>query len=197
MKEYSASLVSQSFWFIETKKVIGLIFDGMPKEDIKKKCIDDNYLGLPNHDRNLRAFSCITSRFECLSDKYIDLFVKSDLNTQKLINFIAIMKKDRLLFEFMYEVYREKIIIGVNNIERKDINVFFSRKDIESEKVAKISDVTKKRLGSNYFNFMEEANLINHKKEIQFPILNVELENLLKETGDVSILKALTGGEME
>ena len=35
-KAYSAGLVSQSFWFVEMKKVIKLIDSGKNEEDIKK-----------------------------------------------------------------------------------------------------------------------------------------------------------------
>lgn len=40
---YSAGLISQSFWFVEMKKVIKLIDDGKSEEEIKK-CIDENLL---------------------------------------------------------------------------------------------------------------------------------------------------------
>ena len=33
---YSAGLISQSFWFIEMKKIIKLIADGKTEEEIKK-----------------------------------------------------------------------------------------------------------------------------------------------------------------
>ena len=33
---YSAGLISQSFWFVEMKKVIKLIDDGKSEEEIKK-----------------------------------------------------------------------------------------------------------------------------------------------------------------
>ena len=38
---YSAGLISQSFWFVEMKKVIKLIDDGKSEEEIKKMCIDE------------------------------------------------------------------------------------------------------------------------------------------------------------
>ena len=42
---YSAGLISQSFWFVEMKKVIKLIDDGKSEEEIKKMCIDENLFG--------------------------------------------------------------------------------------------------------------------------------------------------------
>ena len=40
---YSAGLISQSFWFVEMKKVIKLIDDGKSEEEIKKMCIKENH----------------------------------------------------------------------------------------------------------------------------------------------------------
>ena len=42
---YSAGLISQSFWFVEMKKVIKLIDDGKSEEEIKKMCIEENLFG--------------------------------------------------------------------------------------------------------------------------------------------------------
>lgn len=41
---YSAGLISQSFWFVEMKKVIKQIDDGKSEEEIKKMCIEENLL---------------------------------------------------------------------------------------------------------------------------------------------------------
>ena len=38
MKAYSAGLMSQSFWFIEFKKVVKLVSDGKSQNDIKAAC---------------------------------------------------------------------------------------------------------------------------------------------------------------
>lgn len=35
-ERYNAGLISQSFWFVEMKKVIKLIDDGKSEEEIKK-----------------------------------------------------------------------------------------------------------------------------------------------------------------
>lgn len=89
----------------------------------------------------------------------IELFLDSDLQTQKLINLIAVLKVDRLFFEFIYEVYREKSILGVLNNEEADVNIFFNNKEIQNEDVANWTDATMKKLRSAYMNFMVDTNL--------------------------------------
>ena len=44
-EKYSAGLISQSFWFIEMKKIIKLIDEGKSEEEIKNLCISENLFG--------------------------------------------------------------------------------------------------------------------------------------------------------
>lgn len=157
---YSAGLISQSFWFVEMKKVIKLIDDGKSEEEIKKMCIDENLFGAAKEYRAKRIYGYIWNRAKRLDKTLIDLFCTSDLATQKVINLIAILRSDRLFFEFMFEVYREKNILGIPVIEDADVNIFFKNKEIQSEDIAAWTDGTKRRLRSIYFNYLTDANLL-------------------------------------
>lgn len=195
-KAYSAGLVSQSFWFVEMKKVIKLIDSGKNEEDIKKICIDENLFGAAKEYRAKRMYGYIWNRTKKLDKALIDLFCTSDLATQKIINLIAILRSDRLFFEFMFEVYREKKILGVPVMEDIDVNVFFKNKEIQSEDIAAWTDGTKRRLRSIYFNYLTDANLltvVNKKKTITPPILDIALEHYLEACGESVIIKAITG----
>ena len=125
---YSAGLISQSFWFFEMKKLIKLIDDGKSEQEIKKLCIEENLFGAAKEYRAKRIYGYLWNRVKNLDQSLIELFVNSDLATQKLINLVAILKGDRLFFEFLFEVYREKSILGVPNLENADVNIFFKKK---------------------------------------------------------------------
>lgn len=193
---YSAGLISQSFWFVEIKKIINLINDGMAEDEIKKLCIDENLFGVMKEYRAKRIYGYIWNRAKKLDKTLIDLFCTSDLATQKVINLIAILKTDRLFFEFMFDVYREKNILGIPVIEDADVNIFFKKKEIQSEDIASWTDGTKRRLRSIYFNYLTDANLltvVEKKKTITPPILDIALERYLETCGDGAIIKAITG----
>lgn len=193
---YSAGLVSQSFWFVEIKKIIKLVNDGMTEDEIKNLCIDENLFGAMKEYRAKRIYGYIWNRIKQLDKTMIDIFCTSDIATQKVINLISILKSDRLFLEFMFEVYREKNILGVNVIEDSDVNIFFKNKEIQSEGVAVWSDATKCRLRSIYINYLTDSNLltvVEKKKIITPPILDIALERYLEANGDDTILKAITG----
>ena len=194
--KYSAGLVSQSFWFVEFKKVIKLINEGKTDDEIKELCINENLFGAAKEYRAKRMYGYIWKRVKKLDDNLIQLFLSSDLQTQKLINLIAILRGDRLFFEFVFEVYREKILLGTPTLEDKDANIFFNNKEIQTEDVAKLTDATRKRLRSAYFNFMVDANLLSlngKEKTITPPIIDIALERYLEAVGESAIVKAITG----
>ena len=194
--KYSAGLVSQSFWFVETKRIIKLIHDGKSDDEIKRMCIDENLFSTTKKYRAKRIYGYIKNRIKNLDKELIELFYTSDLITQKVINLIAILKSDRLFFEFMFEVYREKNILSIPIIEDADVNIFFKNKEIQSEDIAAWTDGTKRRLRSIYFNYLTDANfltVVGKKKTITPPILDIALARYLEACGESVIIKAITG----
>lgn len=194
---YSSGLVSHSFWFLEFKQIVQMRHDGMEYDAIKKKCIEENIFGAAKVYRAQRMAGYLLIRLKALDDALIELFCESDLATQKLINLIAILRTDALYFEFLYEVYREKVIVGTEALEDADVNMFFSQKEQQSELVASWKEVTKKRLRSSYFNFLIDAGLLTiiDKRRIITPaILDYKLELYLQNNENEAMLKALTGG---
>ena len=188
--------MSQSFWFIEFKKIIKLISGGKTDDEIKTICIDENLFGAAKEYRAKRMCGYILNRVKKLDQTMIDLFLNSDLNTQKIINLIAILKGDRLFFEFMFEVYREKVILGIPYIEDADLKVFFSNKEAQYEEIEIWKDTTKRKLRCTYINYLTDANLItviDKQKTITPPILDIALERYLEANGESAIIKAITG----
>lgn len=148
MDKYSSGLVSESFWFIEFKQFIKLRADGESWEEIKRRCLEENLLGISKEYRVKRIFGYIKNRVEALDQEMLPLFLNSDLATQKLITLIGAAKGNRLFYEFLYEYYREKHIIGIKEITPSDISIFFKRKQDQNDEIAKWTDVTLKRLRS-------------------------------------------------
>lgn len=116
MSIYSAGLMSQSFWFIEFKKVVKLISEGKSLSQVKDISIEENLFGAANAYRARRIAGYLVNRASTLDQTEVRLFAESDVATQKLLNIIAILRTDRLFFEFLFEVYREKVILGIPTI---------------------------------------------------------------------------------
>ncbi len=196
MEAYSSGLISQSFWFVEFKKVVKLISDGKSRNEVKNACIEENLLGAANAYRAKRIAGYLTNRAAALDAKEIQLFMESDLATQKLLNLIAILRTDRLFFAFLFEVYREKIILGTPVLEDSDANIFFKNKETQSPVVDGWKTSTKSHLRQCYFNFMVDANLLapdGKTYRVTPPILDIALERYLEAKSDSAMIKAITG----
>ncbi|MGR6835158.1 DUF1819 family protein [Syntrophomonas erecta] len=195
-KEYSAGMVKLSFWFCEFRKVIRLLESGKTLVEIKKLNLEENIFSAPTQARAIQIFNTVSNRVKGLDSSFYKLFENSDLSTQKIIVLIAIMQTDRLFFDFVYEVYREKLIIGNDDMADSDIRIFFKNKQLQSEKVAKWTDYTLKRLGTCYKTMLMEAGLIGRSsgtRKILKPILDNALEECLRSNGMEITIRALTG----
>ena len=195
-QNYSAGIMSQSFWLNEFRQLLKLKRENCEPDEMKKRVIEENLFGAPNEYRAKRIYGYLINRVSLVEKELSDLFFSSDLATQKLINLIAVLRGDRLFFEFLYEVYRDKIILGEKTLELSDGKIFFNHKETQDDNVLAWKDQTKKRVQSAYFNFMTEANLleiVDKKKLITPPLLDIALENYLRSNGETAIIKAITG----
>ena len=195
-KEYSAGMVKLSFWFAEFRKVIELLSSGKTLPEIKQMNVQENIFSAPTQARAIQIFNTVSTRVKGLDSSFYAVFAKSDISTQKFIALIAVMQTDSLFFDFVYEVYREKLILGIDELADSDVGIFFKNKQLQSEKVAKWTDYTLKRLGTCYKTMLMEAGLIDQgtgTRKILKPILDKDLEECLKINGMETTLRALTG----
>ncbi|MBP2637784.1 MAG: putative inner rane protein [Firmicutes bacterium] len=195
-KEYSAGMVKLSFWFAEFRKVIELLISGKTLQDIKPMNAAENIFSAPTQARAIQIFNTISTRVKGVDSSFYAVFSKSDISNQKMIALIAVMQTDSLFFDFMYEVYREKLILGIDELADRDVGIFFKNKQLQSEKVAKWTDYTLKRLGRCYKTMLMEAGLIDRitgSRKIVKPIIDKSLEECLKANGMETTLRALTG----
>ena len=110
------------------------------------------------------------------------------------------MANDTLFFDFMYEVIREKFIIGNNELNDSDIRIFFKYKQSQSEKAAAWTDATFQRLARCYKTMLFESGLATKKKAgiphtIFKPVLNIQLQQWLETHEMELIAKTLMGAK--
>lgn len=195
-KEYSAGAVKMSFWFVEFRKVIHLLDEGTNLDEVKQLALNENLFAAPTILRANQIFSTVSGRIKALDESFIPVFMTGDLATQKLVALIAAMAYDTLFFDFVYEVIREKLMLGSNELKDSDVRVFFKDKQQQNEKVAAWTDATLVRLGRCYKTMLYEAGVIDKGKparKIFRPILDPELTRWLEQNDMAIYIKALTG----
>lgn len=195
-KKYSATLVSKPFWFVEFKKAMILLSEGKSMAEIKSLSEENNIFSAISKSRAKEIYNTLSRRIQSLPDDLTSLFINEEITMQKIIALISVMNTDRLFFEFIYEVYREKIILGDDSLLDSDIRIFFNNKETQSERVAGWKDYTFKRLGGSYKTILLESGLAvpdHNQMKIVKPLLDSDLENCLKNNQMIQFIHALTG----
>lgn len=196
-KEYSASMVKIPFWFLELKKVMQLMGEGLTLQDVKQKNLEENIFSSVSLDRAISSYNAVARRIQALESSYIDIFQELDVTNQKIIALIALMNSDKLFFEFMHEVVREKLILGLNELEERDFNIFFKNKQTQDERVNKWTEATLKKLSNSYKNVLISSGIAYEESKgklfIKKPILDLRLEELIINTKQTAILDILQG----
>ena len=193
--EYNASATKHLFWFVEIRETARLL-GNHSMDEVKQIVIDKNLYQQKSNSRLINEFGCIRKRLEALPEDLRKIMITSDINTGKLVAFIGCMASDRLLFDLMYEVYRNKLYLGETNITDADLNIFFKDKQDQNEKVAAITDVSIKKLKQVYSRYMIEAGLLLGtavEKQVTKPYIEQDLRFALQRNAMDRYLSVLTG----
>lgn len=191
--KYSSALTGASFMFREFKKVTSLKNEGLSKAEIRSKVIDENIFEYEKTTSIKRAIPYIIKRTDAL-DAWLSRYVLEEpVETAKCINLYGIMKTDRLFFEFMNEVVREKLEASDYTLEKKEINIFFSHKAEQDEFLASWSDSTVQRLKQAYRKVLVEMGILKNIRsdELNRIIIDEQIKDHLNRIGDVRYVRAM------
>jgi hypothetical protein len=196
MAKYKSTIKSMAFLFLELKKASVLYLQGLKADEIKKKALEENIFLLDTENRIKEIASTVLKRIEVLDEFLLRKLTNGNLETSKQIALYAILKTDRLFFEFMQEVYREKYLLGDYIITDRDFNTFFQSKSEQSEQLASWKDYTLYKLKQVYKRILLQAGFVKKdKKNIQVvrPLMEEDVVEHLKSKGDQIYLQAMLG----
>ena len=194
--KYSTGLTSSSFWFIESRKVAELILDDYSREEILDLALEENIFQVETEKRVKDIGNIIFRRFNSFSEDLLEYFLRTDINSAKVFVLISILKDDKLFFEFMYEVFREHIILGDFTLRPKDYDKFFDEKSYQSEEITGWSEETIERLKGIFKTMLSEAGVLEsygEDRQILVPFVDLRLKNMLIENGLGPYYYAITG----
>ncbi|EMA6342979.1 DUF1819 family protein [Bacillus cytotoxicus] len=195
-QEYKSTIKSRPFLFLETKKVSSLLLQGLKEFEVKEKAVVENIFQVNTESRKKELASIILARLKVLDEYLIQKIVHGDIESSKTIVLYAILKTDRLFFEFMNEVFKEKFIFRETYITDADFNVFFEHKQQQSEKIASWNEYTFYKLKQVYIRILFEAGFLKNQKgdrEVERPLLDADIVRYIRELGDGIYMDILVG----
>ena len=195
---YSASIISTSFWFLESKKVAELILEGYSKDEILNAALEDNIFQVETERRVRDITNTTYKRLKSFPEEVLEYFVRVDVNSAKVFVLISVLKNDKLFFEFMYEVFREHIVLGDLTLKNKDFEMFFDNKSYQSDIVSEWVDETLGRLKRAYNTMLSEAGVLDtsgKERVILLPFIDLKFKDILIKNDLGTYLYAITGEE--
>lgn len=191
--QYSSSLTGASFLLYELKQVIGLKVQGLNDKEIKQRVTEENLFQYKYESSIKRSLPSVLRRVNALDETLFQMVLEEPLETGKIINLYAIMKTDRLFFEFMDEVIREKYESNNLLIETKDLNIYFTVKAEQDNKVAGFTEKTVAKLKQVFYKVLFESGILKDKKtgELSRILMDEDLKEYIIRIGDGQFVKAM------
>jgi len=191
--EYSSVLTGASFMLYEFKQVIMLKEQGHSDQEIRQKVVTDNLFQYEKISSLKRGLPSILRRVNTLDETLRKLVIEESFEFGKFINLYAIMKTDRLFFEFMNEVIHEKLQANDYSFEKKDLNTYFTVKAEQDENIASWTEATVQKLKQVYVKILLETGLIKDKKsgELNRLIIDEQIKDHLTHIGDARYVRAM------
>lgn len=169
-----ATYTGDQFLFFELKEVLKLKKEGLEDKSIREKVKSENLFQYTSQSSITRVLPPVIKRANILDDTLSSMVLEEDSETGKIINLYAMMKSNRLFFEFMEEVVSEKYKYGQLYIEKKDINEFFDRKIEQNEEIASWSESSIKKMKQVTMKALYECGMVDNIKTGEMKKINIQ-----------------------
>ncbi len=190
---YTSSIKDMPFLFSEMRRTAQLLRKGRTGDEIVRLSMEQNIYQLEREKRRRDVPLRMIKRLETISKPLVEIIANGRESDAKIIAFLALMKADQLLFEFMCEVFADKYHAGHKEITDKDYLEFIERKAQNSDVVANWTLNNLVRVRNTYKSILCEAGLSKREGDrllVQKPLLDPSLLEWM-DGGDHAYLKAM------
>jgi len=191
--DYNGGLTREQFLFYEIRIVASLMLLGMSKDEIISKIKEENLFQFPTERMIASITKTCFQRIEALeSDNLIYYLANSSADIAKQINLYAMMKYNRVVWDFMTTVIGEKFRTQEFDFSKKDLNVFFFQLQEQNDTVASWSDATIGKIKQVLTKSLVECEYLDSVKATQLNPVSIapELEDEIHLKNDSAALAA-------
>lgn len=190
---YRGTITAEQFLFYEIRIASKYYLDGVPVETATEEIKANNLFQYPTERLVSRMVRSCYKRLDALdSDMLRQELSTAPVEIAKQINLYAIMRYNRLVWDFMVGVVGEKYRSQDFSFTRKDLNAFFSRLQEQNDDVAGWSELTIGKIKQVLTKILVEVQILDTFKSVRLnPIfLCEELENGIRSNRDIEALAA-------
>jgi len=190
---YNGSLTREQFLFYEMRTVAKLMELGLKDDEIIEKIYKENLFQYPT-ERMLKNLSGVClKRLHAMDDEsLISVIANQPVEAAKQVCLYAIMKENRIMWEFMITVIGEKYRQTDFSFGDIDVNVFFMRLQEQDDSVAKWKESTINKMKSVIKRMLIENGYIDNgrAKRLNPVLISSILENAIRSNDDEIALPA-------
>ena len=191
--EYNGGLTREQFLFYEIRIVASLLLQGLSREEILKKIREENLFQFPTERMISSILGACFRRIDALeSETLVYHLANSSADVAKQINLYAMMKYNRIVWDFMTTVIGEKYRTREYEFSVKDLNVFFLRLQEQDDAVASWSETTITKIKQVLKKSLIECEYLDSIKSTELNMITIvpELEDEIRANNDTAALAA-------
>jgi hypothetical protein len=197
-ERFSARLTGNQFLLQETRVIASMKREGLTDSEAGARVREQNLFTYKTAKSITKRVNEVIRRLGLLDDDLLSLFARGSADVARLLSLYMIMKSDRLFREFMKEVVHEKLLLQSSSLPIQEVRSFLEHKAEQSEAVARWTKGTKDNLVSAFLTILRQSGFLHGRREhtLSSPVIPLELEDRLKEKGETSFLKIVTGAPL-
>ena len=191
--QYNGGLTREQFLFFETKILAKLLSEGKSIDEAIFQIKQENLFQFPTERMIVSIANSCYRRLQALeSDNLIDVIATASVDIAKQVNLYAMMKQNRIVWDFMITVIGEKYRTQDFIFSKKDMSAFMFQLQEQNEDIATWSDSTIQKIKQVLTKILVECGYLDStKSEVLNPVyLYPELEEEIREKNDFSALPA-------
>ena len=176
---YNGTITAEQFLFYEIRIASKYYLDGTSVEDAIEEIKKNNLFQYPTERLVARMVRSCYKRLDALDD-------------EQQINLYAMMRYNRIVWDFMVGVIGEKFRSQDFEFSRKDLNVFFSHLQEQNDDIAGWSKTTVNKIKQVLTKILAEVEILDTFKSTRLNPLFLceELEEGIRRNNDLEALAA-------
>lgn len=193
INKYNGGLTREQFLFFEIRIVASLVLQGLTRNEILEKIKEENLFQFPTERMISSIAAACFRRIDALeSEALVYHLANAPAEVAKQINLYAMMKYNRIVWEFMTTVIAEKFRTQEFDFSKKDLNIFFFRLQEQNDTVASWSDATISKIKQVLTKSLVECDYLDTTRATELNMVSIvpELEDEIRANNDTAALAA-------
>lgn len=190
---YNGSLTREQFLFYETRITAQLLCQSLSRDEIIERIKNENLFQFPTEKMIVSIARTCFRRLDALaSDALVRLIADAPLETAKQVNLYAMMKDNRVVWDFMTTVIGEKYRTQALDFSPKDVSIFLFLLREQNDSVAGWSDSTVSKIRQVLIRILTECRYLDSIRASQLNWISIEpeLEDEIRVQHDTAALPA-------